>query len=124
MSVEWKEPFEIGIHVYNEEDVLNKVAEEMRKLDGKEVVNVCVAVRKGGDQVIKLAEQQLVLHRKPNTLISLSLAFQGLEEVPAVVCELVSLNGLYIGGNKLKTLPAQLAKLTQLKSHSTQVSQS
>jgi hypothetical protein len=78
--------------------------------------NVCVWVRKGGDEVIKLAERQLVLHRKPNVLI-ISIALEGrqLEEVPAVVCELVSLNGLYVGGNKLKTLPAQLAKLTQLK---------
>lgn len=106
----------VWIHVSSEEDALLKVKEEMSKLDGKEVVNVCVQVVKGGSyRVLQSIERQVVLHRKPNTLISLSFRIRGTKQVPAVVCELVSLDGLYLGGNKLTTLPAQFAKLAQLK---------
>jgi len=115
MSAEWSEPRSVWINVDSEEEVLRKVKEEMSKLDGKEVVNVIVVVVKGGDQVLREAERQLVLHRKPNTLISISVYNRLLQQVPAVVCELVSLNGLYLGSNMLETLPAQLAALTQLK---------
>lgn len=115
MNVEWKKPPIHYIHVYGDKGVLRQVKEKMSQLDGKEVVEVCVLVQEGGDEVVKLVERQLVLHRKPNVLISIALEGRRLEKVPAVFHELVSLNGLDLGSNMLKNLPAQLTKLTELK---------
>ena len=110
-------PSDVYIDVNNEEDVLRKVKKERSKLDGEEEVNVCVWVRKGGDQVIKSAEQQLVLHRIANTRTSIGLVYREMLEVPAVICELVSLHELYVGDKKFKTLPGTFVNVGQPIGH-------
>jgi len=68
----------------------------------------------GGLAVIVATLKNIFLYQ-PHCVLALKLFDNDLEELPTLVCDLINLEEVRLGYNRLTTLPVEFAKLTRLK---------
>lgn len=110
-----RKKIEIDVNMGDNPSVL--VEEEMRDVESKgEYLEVDVyAGRCGGFAQVEELAKALTRFHKPNVAFQLWLQGNELESVPGAVWLVPNLEEVGLGGNKLRTWPAELAQLSHLK---------
>ncbi|MCW3785222.1 leucine-rich repeat domain-containing protein [Plebeiibacterium sediminum] len=101
---------------YNRDDMTDKIA-EAKKIQEEAVASG--EVNKYQDKVLHSATQGYMLSLPTSlgatSLAEIQAAMKKLEEFPVEACDLVQLNQLILKNNHIKTIPADIKKLVNLK---------